>query len=440
MLRKSMFSVLILCAVLVFIAGMQPDVSHAAPARPNESVSTRNPADARLGPEFQISISGIDNYFPAIAYDYRRDEYLVAFQEKWTTTRNTGIRRVSASGQLSGESSLYTGGQRAQPAVAYDYTDDEYLIVWMKDPTGVGDGNSPWEIWGDICAYNAANNFTCHGEFRIFQWANRGFWTPRVVWNSYHDQFFVIWVAFDLTAKVTTDIAGVHVSPAGVPDPAAHLIAVGNYPQEANVVYNVAADGNLIVYRRMSSTGGDIYGRFLKWDGSPNGGEFPINYQSVDKQAPAVATNSQGTYLVVWQHALNPSQWVISGQYLDFLGAGTVGPFPIAISAFDAKVPNVVAAGNGSNEYVTVWEQKTATGTAIRARRDRFVETTTIPVDQFEVAPGNFWDNNNPVVAASRSGYLFAYEGDSAGDPTVKRQVYGRLWWPEVVYVPFVAR
>ena len=43
-------------------------------------------------------------------------------------------------------------------------------------------------------------------------------------------------------------------------------------------------------------------------------------------------------------------------------------------------------------------------------------------------------------VLTQRIAYLIAYEGDAAGDPTVYRHIYGRIWWPAAVYLPLVLR
>ena len=52
----------------------------------------------------------------------------------------------------------------------------------------------------------------------------------------------------------------------------------------------------------------------------------------------------------------------------------------------------------------------------------------------FEVAAWMGWDCMTPAAAADIPGYLIVYEGDS----TVKQYVYGRMWWPEAVYLPLI--
>jgi hypothetical protein len=63
-----------------------------------------------------------------------------------------------------------------------------------------------------------------------------------------------------------------------------------------------------------------------------------------------------------------------------------------------------------------------------------------VTFDYFEVAAYAFWDNENPAVAVDGPAYLVVYEGDSQGDPTVYRHIYGRRWVPHAVFLPAVLR
>ena len=434
--KKALLLLLIVSAVGLAVGGR-------VWAWPVDAAPRLAPLLDRLGSEMQISPSvapEADHYRPAVAYNRNHNEYLVVWHNLWPNNhRDIDARRVSATGQLSPWVIAISVGShdRLQPSVAYNAINDEYLVVWMYNPS---DDNSTYEIWGRRVAWDGSS---LGPEFRIIQWANRSFWTPRVVWNSVRNEYLVIWNALDTTTSLATDVAGYRVSADGsVINPGAPIIITDvNHPHQADVVYNLAADGYLVVWRRMWSVAdGDIWGARLNWNGTLNGTAFVINAETVDQQAPAVATNGQDRYLVVWQHQTTLTYWDIVGRYLDSSGNPIGVSFPIAASASHAKMPDVVAAGSGSNDYLTVWEQTTPTGTAIRARRDRLVGNTTTPVNQFEVASGGFWENKGPAVAADRVGYLIVYEGDSPGDPTVYRHIYGRMWWPEAVFLPLVVR
>ena len=266
----------------------------------------------------------------------------------------------------------------------------------------------------------------------IITWANRSFWTPRVVWN-----------AIDTTTGLASDVAGYRVSASGdvINLGFPIIISASNTPHQVDIAYNLAADGYLAVWRRMRTTADwDIYGRCLKWDGTPDGGEFAINSETVDQRYPAVTTNTQDRYLVVWQHAYSPTDWDIKGQYLNISGGAVGSSYNIAYTGANEMYPDVASADPLANEYVTVWQIPTSTGTAIRARRNRLVGSTITSLNYFDVASYGFWDSEKPVVACGSPGFLFAYEGDSASDPAVKRHIYGRVWWPNALYLPFIMK
>lgn len=437
-----MLFAIVLSAILLSV-GVTPQPSRAAMERPGPSATNPTLADPVLGPEVQIStlsaiLFGEQHYHPSLAYNAVDKEFLAVFHRKWEDgSRSIIARRLTVGGRLVETVDRTVGpttGQRFAPAVAYSAKSGKYLIVWMYDPTGVAGSNSPYEIWGSLC--NKA--LSCGTAFKIFSWGNRGFWTPRVAWNSYRDQFMVIWNAFDTTTGLPTDVAGVHVTTSGVVDAGAHIITAVQSPHQADIVYNMAADEYVVVCRYMwTAADGDIWGALVKWDGSVQG-TFVINNENVDSRSPAIATNGQNRFLVVWQHQGTPGNWYIVGQYLDITGT-KIGPtFPIAISGYVAQNPKV--ASNGSNEYMTTWEQITATGVAIRARRDRVVNDVTAPIDQFEVASGGFWNNAAPAIAAGGPGYLMAYEGISASNPTSLRNIYVRSWAANGLFLPLTIR
>jgi hypothetical protein len=284
------------------------------------------------------------------------------------------------------------------------------------------------------------NNEPVASVFLIYTWANRKFWNPKVAWNSSQNKFLVIWNAFDATTNLPTDIAGVNVTADGVPDAAAHIITTASHPHEANLVYNSTTDNYLVVWRHeYSLSDWDIYGALLDANGSVIGSEFSINLENVNSQSPAVAS-SGNHYLVVWQHS-GGNTWGIAGQVLKSNGSALIGPFPIAVSAFSAKAPAVVSSPSGAEDFLTVFQVDTDTGIALRARRDRLVGDVLFPaIDQFEVSPGVFWNNTNPVVASAPNGYFIAYEGISSSVPHVYQYIYGRAWVPNSVYLPLIIR
>lgn len=399
-----------------------------------------SPAAApRLGGEIQISLPTspeCDRYKPRVAYNWRHREYLVVWHNTWPGGhRDVYARRVSENGQLGSWFSISAGDKdRAQPAVAYNATNDEYLITWMYNTNGDG---STYEIWGRTIAWNGSYQ---NPEFQIITWPNRTFWTPRVAWNSLRNEYLVVWNAFDATTSLPTDIAHAILSNNGVKLYGA-VISTAEQPHQVDVTYNVAADEYLVVWRRMwTASDGDIRAARL---GGYSGqvvtppGVFTINASEEDQLLPAVATNQQNRYLVVWQHAYpGPCcDWDIRGQELDVNGSLVGSAFFIASTTDDETSPAVVARPGTDLDYLVVWQTSASTGEQILAYHRRGDN-----IEVFEVAAAVFWDQENPAVAWGQGASLIVYEGDSQGDPTVYRHIYGRMWWPQVVYLPLVLR
>ncbi len=396
-------------------------------------------ATSHLGGEIQISLPTTpecDRYKPSVAYDWRHDEYLVVWHNTWPDGhRDIYARRVSASGQLLSWFSVSAGANdRAQPAAAYNASTDEYLLVWMYNANGDG---STYEIWGRTIAWNGAYQ---NPEFQIITWPNRTFWTPRVAWNGFRNEYLVVWSAYDATTLTPTDIAHAILAANGAKLYGA-IITTAEQPHQADVTYNVAADEYLVVWRRMfTASDGDI--RAARVGGSSGvvvnpPGIFTVNAATEDQLLPAVTTNEQHRYVVVWQHAYpGPCcDWDIRGQELDVNGNLVGSPFYIANTSGDETSPDVVARPGTGRDYLAIWQRSTTTGEEIWAyhRRDDHIEV-------FEVAAYAFSDHENPAVAWGRVAPLIVYEKDSPGIFGVYRHIYGRRWVPNAVYLPLVVR
>ena len=111
-----------------------------------------------IGPEIQVSTSTnpeTDRFFPAVAYNDNHDEYLVVWHNTWPDgRRDIYARRIDANGDLLSWFSVATGVKsKFHPAITYNSTNDEYLVVWMFDVNGDG---SAYEIWGRTVGWNGA--------------------------------------------------------------------------------------------------------------------------------------------------------------------------------------------------------------------------------------------------------------------------------------------
>ncbi len=162
-------------------------------------------------PEIQISPSTSpesQRYEPRVAYNWDENEYLVVWHNYWPPAGyDIYARRVSSGGQLLSWFCVATGAngdnkKRLAPALAYNATAKEYLVVYMYDASGDG---IHWEVWGRRVAWNGS---WLGPEFPIFTWGNRAFENPRVAWNSYRNEYLVVANAKDTLSNHYNDVAG----------------------------------------------------------------------------------------------------------------------------------------------------------------------------------------------------------------------------------------
>jgi len=405
----------------------------------------------RLGPEVRVSTPSTPQdaprRLPAVAYNWNRRQYLVVWHNQWPGNRDIYAQRVSDTGQLAGSwFCITTGtGDRAQPAVAYNGTNDEYLIVWMKEVSP-----DTYEIWGRIIAWNAGY---MHPEFKIISWPDRSFWTPRVAWNSYRNEYLVVWNAFDTSGGlpgVPRDIAGARISENGS-IPAINSLTTYAGPHQVDITYNVAKNEYFlafVVIHTQATTGNDIYG--LRVNGDTGTSVYPpgllhICTTAKDQNTPAVATNGQDRYMVVWEHPYSSTDRDIYKQELDADGNLVGVNWVVTYTSLDETVPDI-AAKWPSTEWIVVWQKALTGGTGYGIRAVRWISGFTMGTYAFDVADWVFYECQNPAVTAGHAGYFIAYEelppsalADSTS-LTAYQHIYGQMWWPEAAYLPLILK
>jgi hypothetical protein len=398
-------------------------------------------ATSHLGAEMQISPSpecdSGDQSWPAVAHNYAHNEYMVVWENTWPGGKeDIYARRVSDSGQLLSWFCVTTGANnRRRPALAYNATNDEYLVVWQHEVS-----SGVYEVWGRRIKWNGADlSLPQYAEFKIFSWVNRSFVAPRVAWNSIENEYLVVWSAFDTGTLLNTDVACKRVLADGSM-PYGHLI-VSNVgaPQEVDIVYNVALDGYLVAWARHGgATGYDIWGAFLDHTGvkiTPPG-EFAVYVGASGQTTPAVTTNEQNHYMVVWQHfddSYTPGDWDIYGRLFQADGSPVTGPFMLSNTTDDEMGPDVAANG-ATQQYLAVWHRNAGSQSIVAARL-RNANGTLASVVAVLYAPG--WNAVAPAVACDIPGFLIAYE---KGSGWVPYHIYGRKWVPNAVFLPLVLR
>lgn len=276
------------------------------------------------------------------------------------------------------------------PAVAYNGTDREYLIVWEGDNAA----DEEYEIWGQ--RIDAETGLVLGTAFRISDMgpdANTGYEArnPAVAYNSTNNEYLVVWWGDDNMDPLVDDeyeIFGQRINASGVEvgtndfrisdmGPNASTLYGAWYPE---VVYNGADNQYLVVWEGDDNTAplvvdeSEIFGQRLNAvDGSEVGADFRISDMGVDGAAafdasyPDVAYNSTaGEYLVVWAGdddtgALVDDEFEIYGQILDSDGSELVADFRISDMGDDGDIDlsadhPTVAYDVNNNQYLVAWE------------------------------------------------------------------------------------
>ncbi|MDQ5823802.1 MAG: S-layer homology domain-containing protein [Chloroflexota bacterium] len=314
-----------------------------------------------LGSPFPISTAASNQHSAAMAYNCNNDEYLVVWVDERAndgenSNNNIYGQRVSGTGALlGGEFPISTQlDEQRSPAVAYNSTNNEYLVVWhdLRLRKSIG-GN---DIYGQRVSGAGA---LLGGEILISTIVVEYRETPAVAYNSTNNEYLVVWATAGAGASECLCIYGRRVSAAGA-------LLGGQFPisgeDNANtflsfgpeVAYNSTNNEFLVVWDAGAVYDSNIYGQRVSSTGTLLGGEIPITIHEVSQYSPDVAYNSTGNeYLVVWHGYYNDTPGIYA-QRVSATGTLLGGNFPISIAPGEQLVPEV-AYNSTSNKYLVTW-------------------------------------------------------------------------------------
>lgn len=284
---------------------------HASTTRPRITAAIVTDTDKMIWDA--IGINPGDDMYPDVAYNSQEDEYLVVFE--WEDTgsgsgRDLASIIVDSNGQAAlSPNGVATGGAYTdtRPAVAYNPTNNTYLVVWERSP----DSNGTKGIWGVILNSGGSVSGT---EFTIAAWPGDQVY-PDVAYSAAAGRYLVVWE--------------------------------DHWPTWPNTP--------------------NIYGRVVHSSGSAADGEIITGDAAGDQTSPAVTANgSNGRWLVAWRDSRNSATTGddIYGQQMQFSDPSlltwgsqiTVG----VISGYTYAGPPDVAwgqVGSGDGEFLTVWAE-----------------------------------------------------------------------------------
>ncbi len=230
--------------VLVVLLAGGLSVVFAAPLAQNDGTPEGFPVVAAPGNQFH----------PQVAYNSTEDEYLMV----WSNGGDIFAQRLTKEGQANPPILTITNarGRQDWPAVAYDPQQDRYLVVWDDDRNARFTGH---DLFGRLIEHSGAS---VGPEFPVMTLpASQR--QPRLAFNSDRMEYLLVW----------TDS------------------------------------------RNAIATGQDIFGQLLRENGLPKGGSFSVSTAPADQMDPAVAYSSRTSdYLVFWSDNRDPESKNMFGQ------------------------------------------------------------------------------------------------------------------------------
>lgn len=313
-----------------------------------------------LGSQFRITNQGHDGdttYFaknPDMAYDPQTNQHLVVFVNHDASGYTIEGQRVDASGSLVGGMFAISPADSAvgtnPPAVAYDATDNQFLVAWYLDSSIVAQRVS---ATGTLLGPLINVSSTSYSDIE----------TLDIAWSPDANEFLVAWKAFSQGQIYGRLISGAG-APLGTSDLQISHITPGDgtgADDAMSTAYNTVNHEFLVVWRGQDSVQApngeyEIWGQRVALDGTDVGpSDFRISHHGSDTDTdyehaarPNVAFDpSRNQYLVVFMSDAIPGGDIeVYGQLVAGSGALTGSTFQISdlgkgSQAFGVNGPDV---------------------------------------------------------------------------------------------------
>jgi hypothetical protein len=379
--------------------------------------------------DFNISAPLESQEHPRVAYNSTDQQFLVVWQDGRDGNWDIYAQIVLTTGIPITDNIVVQdeAHQLVDPAVAHSPISDTYLVVWDDQDEG--------DIEGRVL--NADG--TLGSALNVFNGAITGT-QPAIAYNSTANQYLVV---FAYQAGVGNyDIYGRLVWAGGTVSGTAFAISDNAADQSLpQVDYNATDDEYLVVWSDERADVADVYGRRVDADGTPLGSEFLIAHDTDAQDAPSLAWNEDDNeYLVVW-HDYRDSGTTGADIYGRRVGAdGSLPGSEIALcTASDHQQYPRVRYISAYGRYFALWQdnRNTATGWDIYGQNVN--------------GDGSLYGSN--VTRFAFSGYQERPGGDFSpeanrgltvwqdGRNGTTYKIYGRIKEPRfAIYLPLVLR
>jgi hypothetical protein len=247
-----------------------------------------------------------------------------------TTAGDIYGRLVNADdGSLYGNEIVISnaGNEQLYPDVAYSPDSQKYLVTWMDRRDF--DNGAPGDVYGQIVDHNGTlYGPTSDVNFVISSGSGGTQFFPAVMpviaYDSQENRFLVIWNDYQNALTTGVEIHGQLVSASGSLIDNNTLVSDTADANSISIAYSHYNQKFLVAWWQWSSTTmNDIFGQLVNTDGTPYGSYFPISDQADRQYDPSIAYDTANKrYLVTfWDERDRSTSGInIYGQYVNYDG------------------------------------------------------------------------------------------------------------------------
>ena len=325
---------------------------------------------------------------------------------------------------------VFTVNSQYSPSVAVD-ADGDFIITWIDAAREVNGIRGIYAL-----RFNSAGTAQA-AEFHVNTYTTATQSEPSVASENNGD-FVVVWQSFGQDGS-GYGVFGQRFASGGTP--VAIEFQVNTYTTGYQQLTQIATDSHaiamdsdgdfVVVWESLGQDGSfyGIFGRHFASSGSALGGEFQANTVTAGTQKnPAVALDSDGDFVIVWESAYDGNVYGIFGKR--FNSAGVVQATQFQVNSYTTQrqdIPDVAMRADG--DFMVTWQSLHQDGDVLGIFARRFTSAGSPVGVDFQVNVYTLGGQRYPEIAADDSGD-FIVSWESIGRDGADEGVFARRLLP----------
>jgi hypothetical protein len=337
-----------------------------APQEPAISpLSQRSPKGYSLEGEQQVSTpltpTDPDRFRPDSAYDSQNRRFLVVWHQTYQSGHDREVygQLVNRDGSKYGSPIIISSGtnDRTLPAVAYNATDHEFLVVYMYDVNGDG---QKYDIRGQRIDENGALIGSYIPEVTD---TNRTFWSPRIAWNLQRNEYMLVFTEMAQDTQIALYIVMHILNGVGIGQTAGFVTTTG-FPTNPDVTFDPVNQNYLVVWNYVNTSGVNAIEAELRNSIGDDVRSIPVYGSTMHDSLYPRVTSSLGIFFtVVWEYEIVVNDHDIYNALVTS-DATTVLPAPLVEGDTNDTSPDV-AGSSDQYEYMVTYQRADANGSKV---------------------------------------------------------------------------